>query len=655
LSSSPFLPPDPRVAEPYRLTSQLAVRIALLGIVAVVLFTVLFLRLWALQVISGNEYVQSARDNQIRTVRLQPPRGPIVDRNGVSLVTNVPGTVAQLWPAEVPEGRLEDVVTRLSVLLEVPKKEIRAGIRARENDPLTPVIVKTNVRDYKADYLYEHRTEFPGVRVASTQLRRYEDGSLASHVLGYVGDISEEELERLGEGYAGGDRVGKAGIEAAYDRFLRGEAGLGQVRTNAQGDVTSGLQPSRLPKAGYAVRLTIDADLQRAAEDALRFGIALARDNGAWAANGGAIVAMDPTNGEILALASYPTYDPKVFTSREPDRLEALYQDETTPLVNRALDGLYPAGSAFKPVTALAALEEGVITPDTIFQCEPEREIAGQKFVNWDPYRNEPMRLQTALAASCDTYFYDIAQIFYDQDDRTPLQDFASRVGFGKRTQIDIGPEAKGLVPDPRWRRRTFTTEIDKLWKPGNSVQLAIGQGDLLVTPLQLTRFYALLANGGSLVYPHVVMDVEQPAPAGSTEDPVVLRSFAPKPPSDLGIDEAAIQAVNAGLWDATHLPGYGTSYQVFSGYDVPIAGKTGTAEKFVQFPDFGRMMDQSWWCGWGPYGSESWNGKPPLVVCALVENGGHGGEVAAPVALKLFEEHFDVPAPPITIASPSD
>jgi penicillin-binding protein 2 len=364
---------------------------------------------------------------------------------------------------------------------------------------------------------------------------------------------------------------------------------------------------------------------------------------------------MDPTNGEILALASYPTYDPKVFSSREPKRLQSLYEDEMTPLVNRAVDGLYPAGSAFKPVTALAALEEGVITPDTIFQCEPEREIAGQKFVNWDPYRNEPMRLQTALAASCDTYFYDIAQIFYDQDERTPLQDFATEVGFGKRTGIDIGPEAKGLVPDPRWRRRTFTTEIDKLWKPGNSVQLAIGQGDLLVTPLQLTRFYALLANGGKLVYPHVVKDVEQPAPAGSGDDPVVLRSFAPKPPSDLGIDEASIDAVNAGLWDATHLPGYGTSYQVFSAYDVPIAGKTGTAEKFVQFPDFGRMMDQSWWCGWGPYGSDSWNDKPPLVVCALVENGGHGGEVAAPVALKVFEEHFDVAAPPITIAAPSD
>jgi penicillin-binding protein 2 len=509
MSNAPFLPSDPRVEGPYRLTPQLAIRIAVLGVLAVVLFAVLFFRLWALQVISGKDYVQEARDNQIRTFRLQPPRGPILDRNGIPLVTNVAGTVVQLWPAYVPEGKLGGVVERLSKLLDVPEKEIRRGIKARKSDPLTPVVVKTNVHDAKANYLDEHQTEFPGVRVAHTQLRRYEEGALAAHLLGYVGEISQEELDELGAGYAGGDTIGKSGVEAAYDRYLRGEPGTGETRINALGRFTSDPQPSRLPKAGYAVRLTIDADLQRAAEEALRFGIRLALDNGEWAANAGALVAMDPWNGEILAMASSPSFDPQVFVTRDPAKLAALGAPEADqPLVSRATTGLYAPGSTFKPMTALAALEEGLLNPYDYYQCEPEREIDKQIFKNWDPYRNEPMNLVTALANSCDTYFYDVGLTFYAQKG-SPMQRWARDLGFQRLTQLDIGNEARGLMPTPAWRRRTFETEIDKLWTSGDSVQLAIGQGDVLVTPLQMTRFYALLANDGKLVFPHVVKSVE--------------------------------------------------------------------------------------------------------------------------------------------------
>lgn len=649
MAVGPFLPKDPRVEEPYRLTPQLAIRIAVLGVLAVVLFAVLFFRLWALQVISGAEYAKDARDNLIRTFRIQPPRGPILDRNGTPLVTNVAGTVVQLWPAYVPEGELDRVVKRLSVLLDVPEKEIRRGIRAKRNDPLTPVIVQTSVHDAKANYLYEHQAEFPGVEVANTKLRRYEDGPLAAHLLGYVGEISKEELNERGPGYAGGDQIGKTGVEAAYDSYLRGEPGIGEARVNALGDLTSELVPSRLPKAGYAVRLTIDADLQRASEEALRFGIRLAHEGGEWAANAGAIVAMNPWNGEILAMASYPTYDPSIFVSRDTAKLGALADPEANqPLVNRATSGLYAPGSTFKPVTALAAMSEGLLNPYDYYQCEPEREIDGQTFRNWDPYRNEPMQLVTALAASCDTYFYDVGLTFYAQE-TSPMQKEARRLGFQKRTGLDIGPEARGLVPTPAWRRRTFKTEIDQLWTEGDSVQLAIGQGDLLVTPLQMTRFYALLANDGKLVTPHVVKDVEQPAPAGSSEPPTVLRSFGAKPPRDLGIDQGAIDVIEQGLFQATHDPLYGTSAQVFGAYSVPIVGKTGTAEKYVEIGDFKGLRDTAWWCGYGPVPD------PEIVVCAMVENGGHGGEVAAPVAMHVFEEYFDVPAPPFTIARESD
>ena len=651
-----FLPPDPRVEEPYRFTPQLAIRIAILGVVAVAVFAVLFFRLWALQVISGDEYLREARDNQIRTLRLQPPRGPILDSKGRPLVTNVAGTVVELRPADVPEGQLDGVVRRLSTLLDVPQSEIRKGIKARENDPLTPVIVKTSVHEAKAYYLLEHDADFPGVTVGKTQLRRYEYGALAAQVLGYVGEITREELERNGPGYAGGDRIGKTGLEAAYDRYLRGQPGMAEARVNALGDYTSRLAPSRMPQAGYAVRLTIDADLQRAAESAIRYGIALARENGQWAANGGAVVAMNPENGEILALASNPTYDPGLFVGRvDPKKYERLaVPAANSPALNRAVAGLYPAGSVFKPVTALAAMSEGILSPDELIKCVPEMTIDKQKFKNWDPYANEEMQLRTALARSCDTYFYEVGLRFYDLPAASgnPLQEWAKEMGFGKPTGVDIGPENAGLLPTPDWRKRHFKTAVDKLWSSGHSVQLAIGQGDLLVTPLQMTRFYAILANGGKLVEPHLVKDVEQPASDG--EPPVVLRTFAAKPPQDLRLNQDAITVVQEALYDATHDANYGTSYGVFGFYPVPIAGKTGTAEKYVTLPKgylglekpFSRLMDQSWWCGWGPYGAKSYQGKPPLVVCALIENGGHGGAVAAPVALKVFEEHFGVQAP---------
>lgn len=643
-SSGPFLPPDPRVEEPYRFSPRLAIRIAIIGVVAVALFAVLFFRLWALQVISGKEYASNARDNQIRTVRIQPARGPILDTEGRPLVTNVAGTVVQLWPSDVPESELPRVIRQLSQLLDVPEKDIRRDVRARRNDLLTPVIVKTNVHDEKANYLDEHEADFPGVKVSYTQLRRYENGGLAAHLLGYVGEISPGELEALGSDYAGGDTIGKSGVEQAYDSYLRGEPGVGEIRVNATGDPTSSLAPSRLPKAGYAVRLTIDVDLQRAAEQALKDGIRLAQANQQWYANAGAVVAMDPRDGSVLALASYPAYDPGVYVGRrDPDKLAALNTDPDTPLINRATDGLYPPGSVFKPITALAALSEGLLSPYELISCVPEVDIKGQKFVNWDPYRSEAMNLTTALAASCDTYFYDVGLRFFDQKG-TPLQDEARRMGFQKRTGLDIGPEAQGLIPTPAWRRRYYKTAIDRLWTEGQSAQLAIGQGDVLVTPLQMTRFYSLIANGGKLVYPHLVERIEQPASEG--EEPVVLRSFAGKPPRDLRLAGSAIDVVQQGLYEATHDPLYGTSYHVFGNYDIPISGKTGTAEKWVTVGDETRLLDQSWWCGYGP------TGNPEIVVCALVENAGHGGEVAAPVALQVFEQYFHEEAPPITVGN---
>jgi penicillin-binding protein 2 len=617
----------------------MALRIAILGVLAVTVFCALFFRLWALQVISGERYLEDAKNNQIRSFRLQAPRGSIIDRDGKVLVSNTPGTIVQIWPAaleDVPYDRRVGMLRRLARVLGLRPVDVRRAVHARStSDPLTPVVVDTNVRDGRAAYLMEHQSEFPGVQISQAYLRSYDRGMIAAQLLGYTGEISKEQLDaRTKDGYASGDIIGQTGIEAAYDGYLRGAPGVGRVFVDAFGRVTSERQFSQLPEAGDTVRLTIDARLQRAAENAIAYGIRLAHEDGEWAADGGALVAMNVRTGEILALASNPTYDPMVWVDRDARKIKKLGRSALNhPTLNRAISGLYPPGSTFKPFTALAALQEGMLTPSELIQCTGKRVIDGQTFMNWDPYKNMPMTLTVALANSCDTYFYDVALRFYRRED-SPLQRWTRQMGFGRRSGIDVGPEEPGLMPTPAWRRRFFKTEIDKIWTSGDSVQLAIGQGDLLVTPIQMTRAYAMIANGGRLVAPHVVKAVEEPRNEG--EPPVVLRPYSPKPPKDIDLDPTAVRIVQEGLYDATHAD-YGTSQSVFGAFPIAIAGKTGTAEKFVQLPGYQGLRDQSWWCGYGPYE------KPEIAVCALIENGGHGGTAAAPAALSVFEKYFGI------------
>jgi penicillin-binding protein 2 len=634
-----FLPPDPRVEEPYRVTPQAAVRIAILGVVGITIFCVLFFRLWALQVISGDRYLQEAKNNQVRTFRAPAERGSILDRNGEVLVSNVPATAVQLWPAALDQAtpeRQRYVLHRLSKLLNVPYKDIKGDLATRKDDLLTPVTVKEGVREDKINYLLEHQNDFPGVQINQTSQRHYDQGDIAAQILGYVREISPGQLEALkAKGYAAGDQIGQTGIEATYDTYLRGLPGIGRVFVDALGRVTSAREFQQLPEAGDNVRLTIDAGLQKTAEDALNYGIRLAHEDGQWAADGGALVAMDPNTGEILALASNPSFNPAMWTGQVSQKKISELSDpsENHPTLDRSTAGLYPPGSTFKPVTALAALETGVLSPDELIQCTPKEVVDGQTFTNWDPYINMPMTLTTALAASCDTYFYQVALRFYNRTD-SPLQRWARTMGFGQKTGVDMGPEEAGLIPTPEWRRHYFKTEIDKIWTSGDSVQLGIGQGDVLVTPLQMTRFYAMLANGGKLVEPHIVRSVEEPATQG--QPPVVLRPYSPKPPKDVGLNPNNIRVVDQGLYDATHA-NYGTSSGIFSSFPIQIAGKTGTAEKYVTLPGYQGLQDQAWWCGYGPYV------KAKLVVCAMIENGGHGGVVAAPAALQVFQKFFHI------------
>ena len=643
--SGRFLPPDPRVREPHRLTPQLALRVAILGGVALLAFVVLFFRLWSLQILSGQEYLNAAKSNQLRLIRVEAPRGPLLDRHGRVVVSNLAGTAVQLWVGDMPkEGRFE-LVQRLAKVLDVSPHELARQVDEHRLDPLTPIVVKTSVGEEQVDYLYEHKAEFPGVEVAQVYLRDYRYGTLAAQVLGYTGEISPDELKQLHKrGYRSGDRIGKTGIEAAYDTYLRGAPGLAQIRVDSLGRPQSQLELRAEARPGYALRLTLDMRLQRAAEQALQYGIGLAQANHQWAADGGAIVALDPRDGSVLAMASAPTFKPSLFVGRtDSKKLAALYNDPGNPLFNRATAGLYPPGSTWKPMTALAGMQEHMFSAYDSIQCTPSARygLDRQLFRNWNPYVNRPMTLPEALAESCDTYFYDIGNRFYEagSDGRMRMQQWARKVGFGAATGLDIGGEAAGLVPTPEWRRKTFTSDWDRAWNPGDSIQLAIGQKDLLVTPLQMAAFYAMLANGGKLVTPHVVSDVEQSGSKGSPR--VVLRRFAPTPPRSAGVDPSALTAIGDGLYAATHSTS-GTSSGVFGNYPIPISGKTGTAEKVVPLPGYpsDHLEDQSWWCGWGPSDSAR------LVVCALIENGGHGSSAAAPAALKVFERYFGVKSP---------
>jgi len=627
----------------------------LLGTVAIAVFVTLFLRLWSLQILNGEQLLRAAQNNQRREVRVPAPRGSILDRNGLPLVTNVPSKVVQIDQSSLPKtknARLREL-RKLSRILRVPLREIGTTLRRHRYDLLTPVTIKSDVSRAQAGYLAEREDDFPGVRVKDMALRYYPHRELAAHVLGYVGDITQEQLDALAkQGYSSGDTIGQSGIESEYDKYLRGTPGLEILRVNSLGRKQGATIPLVPPHAGNTVRLTLDLKLQMAAEEALRYGIERARNSGCqgcWYSNGGAIVAMDPRDGSIRAMASNPTYPPSLYVGRVRQRaLDAAgltsrsAESMNYPALDRVINAAYPPGSTFKPVTAIAAMQEHILQPFEPLACTGEYEKNGQVFKNWDPFVNEAMTLTTALARSCDTYFYQVGYRFYGMPARLGprLQMWASRFGFGQKTGIDLGSERFGLLPTPAWRKETYTKktdpghwQIDRLWKPGDSIQLAIGQKDLLVTPLQMARFYAMVANGGKLVTPHLLLDVEQ---ASANRAPGrVVPTPRPPAPEPTNVDAQALGVVREGLFEATHST-LGTSAAIFGGFPIPISGKTGTAEKFIDPGDgYLHNFSQSWWCGYGPSNS------PDLVVCVLIENGGHGGDAAAPAALKVFEQFF--------------
>jgi penicillin-binding protein 2 len=594
---------------------RLALRSAVLGGVAVALFAVLFFRLWDLQVLSGSQYLAEAKNNRTREYKVIAPRGEILDREGNVLVANRTSLALQLntqkLPADPAEQRSE--LARLGRLSHMSLHKMRQTIREQEEVAAgAPVTLRKDVGYDLVYYLEENQRRFPGVAVQRVFVRDYPDGSRAAHVVGSVGEVSGEELkEPPYKGLEPGDEVGKEGVEYTYDRFLRGQPGLTKIQVNALGQPTPGGQlVSQPPTPGDNLKLTIDPDVQAAGESAL-------------ASRGlpGAFVTMNVHNGQLLGLGSFPTYDPTVFTEPMTQaEVNALYRDPVTaPLTDRATESYYPTGSTFKLVTALAALEGGVITPSTTIVDGGKLTVGTQSFQNAGGASYGPLTLVPALEVSSDVFFYTLG---LDMWDTGQLQRWAAKLGIGKESGLDLPGETEGLVPNKKWRDELAAEGLaeERPWSAGDNIQLATGQGDLQTNPLQLAIAYAALGNDGTIVTPHVGMEVEDAAGR-------VLKEFDPQPRRKIHIDPAHRMAIMEGLHQAAQGP-QGTSYGIFGGFPIEVAGKTGTAQRPPH-------ADQSWYAILAPYPD------PRIVTVVTMEEGGFGAESAAPAALQILEAYF--------------
>jgi penicillin-binding protein 2 len=595
--------------------SRLSLRVAVLGGVAVALFGVLFFRLWNLQILDGDKYLAEAKNNRTRELKVIAPRGDILDREGEVLVDNRTSLALQLNPTKLPEGLAEqrEELERLGELAHMSLPKVRKTIREGEEVAAgAPVTLRRDVGYELIAYIEENQADFPGVSVQRVFVRHYPDGTRAAHVLGSVGEIEEEELkDPRYKGLEPGDEIGQAGAEYTYDKFLRGQPGLTRIQVNALGQPTPGGQlVSTPPTPGKNLKLTIDGDVQSAGEAGL-----------AGYGRGG-FISMNIENGEILALGSCPTFDPSDLIEPTQAQVNELYRDEElAPLVNRATEGAYPTGSIFKIVTALAALENGRITPDEVIQDGGEITVGGLPFRNAGGVAHGPVELRRALQVSSDVYFYLLGLDMWETNE---LQEWAHKLGIGRPSGLDLPEEGETLLPSKAWREQLVKEGLaleDRPWSSGDNITLATGQGDLQTNPLQMAIAYAALGNGGKVVTPHVGLEVEDAAGR-------VLKEFEFKPQRRVHIDPAYRTAILEGLHAAAQ-EGEGTAAGIFGGFPIPIAGKTGTAERDGQ-------ADQSWFAALSPYPN------PRIVTIATVEEGGFGAESAAPVVLDILEALYD-------------
>jgi penicillin-binding protein 2 len=538
--------------------------------------------------------------------------------------------------AAVPDRQLDHVIARLSSALGsagVPASspaELYESFVRQASLAYDVVVVKEDVKKGAVLRVTERVPSFPGLTVRMDYLREYPQKALAEHILGSVGPVTQEELKLSHfAGLPDTAITGQGGVEYTYDEWLRGRDGQYKVEVDSMGRpkpaaaIAGGV--SAVP--GDTLQLSINAKVQKAAEQALVKGIQIAHSKSMWRADGGAAVVLDVKSGEIIAAASNPTYDPTIYQSGTTKQWKKVENDAAHPLLNRVDQGTYATGSTFKPVTAVAALESGVVTKYSTFFCNGAFKRDKQTFLCWSsPVGHGNVNMEQAIMESCDVYFYNLGFIFNGRKG-TELEDWATRLGFGKKTGVDIPFEYQGLVPTPAWKQAHYSGpqwhEVDRIWNPGDSVQLAIGQGYFLATPLQLATAYAAIANGGYVVTPHVGLTIKDAAGR-------LVQRVATPAPRHLDISRSTLDTIREGLKLAANDAIKGTSGPVFSGYPVMVAGKTGTAEKVGE-------DNTAWYASFAPAND------PQYVVVVMIHQGGHGGTSAAPAAKLIYDALFNI------------
>lgn len=584
-------------------------RVGYIAIGIVIIFLFLFLRAWSLQILKGSYYKEQSKNNRVRVAYIQSPRGLIFDRHGELLVNNVPSFNLYVVLEDVPDRQA--LIDRLENLIEIDRADLERRINTRnKRQAYVPVKIKEGLSLKEVTLIESHRVDLAGIKMEAEPQRNYPHGTLAAHLLGYVGEISPAQLQRPENAdIFPGTPVGQSGVEKSYETHIRGQVGEKEIEVDAMGHEMKTLR-TVLPIRGNDVYITIDLRIQQVAEEAL-------------GANPGSIVAVDPRNGEILAMVSHPAFDPNQLSrSLSPDDWQALSQNPDHPLTNRSTQGQYPPASTFKLVMAAAALETKEVTVDDEITCFGGFRFGRRVYKDWKIGGHGPMNLHDALVQSCDVYFYTVGrQIGIER-----LADYAFRFGLGQPTGIELASEKGGLIPTPQWKARVK----GEPWFPGETISASIGQGFITVTPLQMAHLAAAVSQSGLRYRPYLIKAIRERSTGRLFEfPPVEIR------PVDL--QEETFTVIREAL-EGVVTERHGTGRAARS-RQVPIAGKTGTAQVVgskpgVKTSDLPRkLQDHAWFIAYAPVD------LPRIAVAVLVENGGHGGEAAAPLARRVIEE----------------
>ncbi|HEY1458687.1 MAG TPA: penicillin-binding protein 2 [Casimicrobiaceae bacterium] len=611
-------------------------RILIAGVVMLIGFFGLFGRFMYLQIILHQHYQTLAESNRIAIVPIAPNRGVITDRNGVVLAQSYSAYTLEVTPSRVKN--LDAMIDELSRIVDVqPRDRKRFKRLLEESKNFESLPLRTRLSDEEVARFAVNRYRFPGVEIKARLFRNYPFGETASHLIGYIGRINERDVKRIDEwgdtaNYKGSDYIGKVGVEVSYERELHGITGVEEVEVDAGGRAVRTLSRSP-PTSGNNLRLALDIKLQQVAERA--FG-----------ERRGALVALDPATGEVLAFVSKPGFDPNLFVDGiDPASWDQLNESIDKPMLNRPLRGAYPPGSTIKPFLALGALASGKRTPGQTIFDPGYYQIAGSthRFRDDKPGGHGSVDMYKSIVASCDTYYYMLAA----DTDIDDTYAFMSQLGFGAETGIDIDGELPGVLPSRAWKRRRFAGHDEK-WYLGDSISAGIGQGYNAFTPLQQVQAISVIANDGTGMRPHVVAGIENVA---SGE----VRAVAPEVTHSLHVRPDQLAVIKAAL---VGVPKEGTSAQAFVGTKYISAGKTGTAQlyslkgdKYVAGKVDERLRDHAWYIAYAPVD------KPRIAVAVLVENGGFGAQAAAPIARAVFDYFLlgEQAPPPASAGKPSD